>query len=78
MNLAVVGTNFIVPQFIDAAVRSGYFRLHSIMSRKIQSGVNFRHSNGYDKNVVVYDDIRDLVNDEKVDVVYIAPPNIAT
>ena len=75
LNLAVVGTNFIVPHFIDAAVRSGYFRLHSIMSRKIQSGFNFRHSNGYDKNVVVYDDIRDLVNDDKIDVVYIASPN---
>ena len=53
-NLAVVGTNFIVPRFIDAAEQSGYFRLHSILSRKIQSGVNFCESNRYANDVLVY------------------------
>jgi len=74
-NLAVIGTNFIVPKFIDAAEQSGYFHLYSIMSREIQSGVNFRDANKYNSKVVVYDNIDDMLNDDNVDVVYVASPN---
>jgi len=74
-NLAVVGTNFIVPKFVDAAERSGYFRLHSIMSRQIQSGVKFRYANKYKSDVVVYDNLEEMLNDSSLDVVYIASPN---
>ena len=74
-NLAVVGTNFIVPKFIDAAERSGYFSLYAIMSRKIQSGVRFRDANHHGQNVAVHDNMRDLLADDKVDVVYLASPN---
>ncbi len=74
-NLAVVGTNFIVPKFIAAAERSGYFRLHSITSRKIQSGVEFRNTNRYEDDVVVYDNIDDMLKNDSLDVVYIASPN---
>ncbi|ASJ73230.1 Gfo/Idh/MocA family protein [Granulosicoccus antarcticus] len=74
-NLAVVGTNFIVPRFIDAAERSGYFHLHSIVSRKTQSGLCFRSANGYDSDVVIHENIADMLNDDKVDVVYLASPN---
>ena len=74
-NLSVIGTNFIVPRFIDAAEQSGYFRLHSIMSRKIQSGEDFRKANNFDDDVLVYDSLNDLLNNDEVDVVYIASPN---
>ncbi len=75
LNLAVVGTNFIVPKFIDAAVRSGYFRLHAILSRNALSGINFRDANGYAISVVVFENMDDMLSDDKVDVVYIASPN---
>ena len=75
LNLAVVGTNFIVPKFIDAAQRSGCFCLHAILSREFHSGVAFRDANSYSEEVVVYDNIDDMLRDERVDVVYIASPN---
>ncbi len=74
-NLAVIGTNFIVPRFVDAAQRSGYFRLHSIMSRKLESGLTFREANHYEDDVLVYDNLQDMLNDDNVDAVYIASPN---
>lgn len=75
LNLVVVGTNFIVPKFIDAAERSGYFRLHAMLSRKVQSGVSFRDFNSYAEDVVIYDNIDCMLLDNKVDVVYLASPN---
>ncbi len=74
-NLAVIGTNFIAPKFIDAAERSAYFRLHSILSRKIQTGVNFRENNQYGNDVLVFNHLEEMLDDDRVDAVYIASPN---
>jgi len=75
LNLAVVGTNFIVPKFIERLNDPVFFRLHAILSRKLQSGHDFRSSNNYENSVVIYDQLDQMLRDDSVQVVYLASPN---
>lgn len=75
IRLAVVGTNFVVPKFIDGSVRSKYFTLHSIVSRKEETGRLFKQENGYSESVQTFTSVEEMLETSDVDVVYIASPN---
>lgn len=76
IKLGVIGTGFVVPKFIDGAIRSGYFSLEVIVSRKASTAREFKKENGYSDNVQVFRTIEEmLAESNNVDAVYIATPN---
>lgn len=75
IRLGVVGTGFVVPKFIDGAIRSGYFSLEAIVSRKVSTGKKFKKENGYFDDVKVFNTVEEMLASSNVDVVYIATPN---
>lgn len=75
IRLGVVGTGFVVPKFIEGAIRSGYFSLEAIVSRKVSTGSEFKKENGYSDSVKVFRTVEKMLVGSNVDVVYIATPN---
>jgi len=75
IQLGVVGTGFVVPKFIDGAIRSGYFSLKAITSRKASRGEEFKKENGYPDDIKVFNTVEEMMAGSDVDVVYIATPN---
>lgn len=75
IQLGVVGTGFVVPKFIDGAIRSGYFSLEAIVSRKASTGEEFKKENKYSDSVKVFRTVEEMLASSNVDVVYIATPN---
>lgn len=72
IRLAVIGTNWITDQFIDAALQSDEYQLVAVYSRHIESARVF--ADKYD-SPQLFDDLDALAKCEDVDVVYIASPN---
>lgn len=75
IRLGVVGTGFVVPKFIDGAIRSDYFLLEAIVSRNAATGRKFKKDNGYSESVKVFETVEEMLIGSSVDVVYIATPN---
>lgn len=75
IRLGVVGTGFVVPKFIDGAIRSGYFSLEAIVSRKASTGTAFKKENRYAEGVKTFKTLEDMFAGSNVDAVYIATPN---
>ncbi|TKI06948.1 Gfo/Idh/MocA family protein [Martelella alba] len=72
IRFAVIGTNWITRQFIDAAHGSGKMKLTAIYSRHIDQA---RHL-GIDYPVSHYfDALEDMARSDAIDAVYIASPN---
>ncbi|WP_413736901.1 Gfo/Idh/MocA family protein [Sodalis sp. RH21] len=72
IRFAVIGTNWITRQFIDAAHESGKLKLTAIYSRRIEQA----HNLGADYPVQHYFDSLDaLAASDAIDAVYIASPN---
>ncbi|ABU73249.1 Gfo/Idh/MocA family protein [Vibrio campbellii] len=70
--LAVIGTNWISQQFVEAAIQTKEFYLHAVYSRDVEKAREF----GSPYNVeAYYDNLDALGADESVDAVYIASPN---
>ncbi|HIF9073566.1 Gfo/Idh/MocA family protein [Photobacterium damselae] len=72
IKLAVVGTNWITDQFVEAALATEQFSLKAVYSRDIQRAQEFGlkyHATHY------YDKLEQLVDDTEIDAVYIASPN---
>ena len=72
VNLSVIGTSQIAVEFITAALKTGRFNLHSVYSRKYETGKNFALKFGCE-NVVT--DLSQLSTDFQCEAVYIASPN---
>ncbi|MDF2155342.1 Gfo/Idh/MocA family oxidoreductase [Vibrio sp. CAU 1672] len=70
--LAVIGTNWISRQFVEAALQTERFALHAVYSRDIDKAREFGQSFSA---AVYYDDLDRLASDHDVDAVYIASPN---
>jgi predicted dehydrogenase len=72
IRFAVIGTNWITRQFIDAAHESGKMKLTAIYSRQIAQA----HTLGLDYPVEYYfDSLEAMANSDVIDAVYIASPN---
>jgi len=72
IRFAVIGTNWITRQFIDAAHESGKLKLNAVYSRRIEQAQRF----GTDYTVQHYfDSLEALAVCEDIDAVYIASPN---
>lgn len=70
--LAVIGTNWISQQFVEAAIQTKEFCLQAVYSRDVVKAREF----GAPYNAVsYYDSLDDLGADSDVDAVYIASPN---
>ena len=74
MNIAVVGTNFISDNFMNAAYRVSDVTVSAVYSRKLDTGRAFAEKYGINK---VYTDYAEMLSDPELDAVYIASPNIA-
>ncbi|GAK82629.1 possible oxidoreductase [Vibrio ponticus] len=76
IRLAVIGTNWITDQFIEAALASGQYQLSAIYSRSLESAKAFaaKYAN-LSPLPVLFDDLAALATCADVDVVYIASPN---
>ena len=72
LKLGIIGTNWITHQFVGAAIETHQFDLHSIYSRSLESGLAFGETY---QQTNVYTDLASFLQDEELEVVYIASPN---
>ncbi|RJG51480.1 Gfo/Idh/MocA family protein [Motilimonas pumila] len=72
IRLAVVGTNWITAQFVDAALSTGLFELTAVYSRQLSRAEVFAEP--YQASLY-FDSLTALGECEQVDLVYIASPN---
>ncbi|EJV0275875.1 Gfo/Idh/MocA family oxidoreductase [Vibrio parahaemolyticus] len=70
--LAVIGTNWISQQFVEAAIQTQQFCLKAVYSRDIEKARLF--GTPYDADTY-YDSLEALGQDADIDAVYIASPN---
>ncbi|MFM2587195.1 Gfo/Idh/MocA family protein [Vibrio sp. TBV020] len=73
IRLAVIGTNWITDQFIDAALKSGEYELAAVYSRTLESAEQFAQKY---PSPALFDDLDELAQSPIIDAVYIASPNI--
>ncbi|MCK6265665.1 Gfo/Idh/MocA family oxidoreductase [Vibrio sp. ZSDE26] len=72
IRLAVIGTNWITDQFIEAALLTGSYRLSGVYSRNTESAKQF--SEKY-VSPEIFTDLDALAQSALIDAVYIASPN---
>lgn len=72
IKLAVIGTNWITDQFIEAALKTGEYQLTGVYSRSLESAQSFAEKY---ESPTLFTDIEELGKSPLVDVVYIASPN---
>lgn len=70
--LAIIGTNWISQQFVEAAIQTGEFSLKAVYSRDTEKARVFGAP--YNANTF-YDSLEALGKDPDIDAVYIASPN---
>ena len=70
---ATIGTSLIAEQFVTGANATGRLKLAAVYSRKHDTGDRFAKRFGCDK---IYTNLNELANDEEIDAVYIASPNV--
>ncbi|MGR5067678.1 MULTISPECIES: Gfo/Idh/MocA family protein [Vibrio] len=70
--LAVIGTNWISQQFVQAAIQTKEFCLHAVYSRDVDKARSFGSPYGAE---AYYDSLDALGEDADIDAVYIASPN---
>ncbi|CAE6945940.1 Gfo/Idh/MocA family protein [Vibrio sp. B1FLJ16] len=70
--LAIIGTNWISQQFVEAAIQTGEFSLSAVYSRDIEKARSFGTPFGAE---AFYDNLEALGKDSDIDAVYIASPN---
>ncbi|KJY84556.1 oxidoreductase [Vibrio galatheae] len=73
IRLAIIGTNWITDQFVEAALKTGEYQLAAVYSRSLESAGQFAEK--YDAPAL-FDDIDALAASPLFDVVYIASPNV--
>lgn len=72
LQLATIGTSWITDSFIEAALATDYYELHTVYSRSKETGEKFAKKYG-EVNVVI--DLHSLMEIREIDVVYVASPN---
>ncbi len=72
-SFAVIGRNFVVDSFLEAAAERDDVRLSAVYSRREDTGRTFAEKHGVAR---VYTDLSALAADSTLDFVYIASPNL--
>lgn len=72
LRLGTIGTSWITDSFITAALNTGSYELAEVYSRTAEKGRKFSKKYG---KISVEDDFDRFINNEKLDVIYIASPN---
>lgn len=72
IKIGIIGTNFISDFFVSGAKELGKFELHSVYSRRQETGRQFADRHGIP---AVYDDMEAFLSDSALEAVYIASPN---
>ncbi|WP_047042250.1 Gfo/Idh/MocA family protein [Vibrio mexicanus] len=75
IKLAVVGTNWITKQFVDAALETGRFVLSAVYSRREESAKAFAAQFENSEQVTLFSDLDELGKSDKAQAVYVASPN---
>ncbi len=76
IKLAIIGSNWITDQFIEAAIASGRYQLSAVYSRSLDKAQQFAQKYlAANPNLQCFNDLELLGRSEDVDVVYIASPN---
>ncbi|SJZ84503.1 Predicted dehydrogenase [Pilibacter termitis] len=73
LNLGIIGTNWITGAFVDAALLTKEYKLHSVYSRTLESAGRF--AGKYGESIELFDSLDAFLSDETLDIVYIASPN---
>lgn len=71
LNAAVVGTGFMAGRMAAVLNASGTVRSYAVVSRDLDRALQFGRENGFKK---AYDSMEKMLEDKKVDLVYIATP----
>ena len=71
LNVAVVGTGYMASRMSAVLGSSGLVRPYAVVSRDIDRALRFGRENGFKK---AYDSMEQMLDDKKVDLVYIATP----
>lgn len=72
IRLAIIGTNWITEQFVEAALATQQYRLTAVYSRQLATAQSFKYCSD---NVACFDDIHQLAKSKTFDAIYIASPN---
>ncbi len=72
LNWGILGTSFISGEMADAIVEEGNTRLYSVAGRSAAPLIEFAEKYSIENR---YNDYDALINDENVDIIYIALPN---
>ncbi|KLN65128.1 MULTISPECIES: Gfo/Idh/MocA family protein [Vibrio] len=73
IRLAIIGTNWITDQFVEAALKTGEYQLSAVYSRSLESAEQFAEKYA---SPVLFDDLDLMATSPLFDVVYIASPNV--
>jgi len=73
IRLAIIGTNWITDQFVEAALKTGEYQLCAVYSRSLESAGQFADKYA---SPALFDDLDELAVSSLFDVVYIASPNV--
>ena len=71
LNAAVVGTGYMASKMSEVISSSGAVRPYAVVSRDLDRALQFGREKGYKK---AYDSMEKMLDDKKVDLVYIATP----
>lgn len=72
IRIAVVGTNWITRQFVDAAHESGHYKLTAVYSRTLEQAQTFASDYMVEH---LFTDLEAMAKSDAIDAVYIASPN---
>jgi predicted dehydrogenase len=72
IRLAIIGTNWITEQFVEAALLTQQYSLSAVYSRQLATAQSFKYTND---DVACFDDINELAKSTTFDAIYIASPN---
>ncbi|MBJ9999922.1 Gfo/Idh/MocA family protein [Erwinia sp. S38] len=72
IRFAVVGTNWITRQFVDAAHETGKFKLTAVYSRTLEQAQTFANDYPVEQ---LFDSLEAMAQSDLIDAVYIASPN---
>ncbi|MFG1173290.1 Gfo/Idh/MocA family protein [Erwiniaceae bacterium CAU 1747] len=72
IRFAVVGTNWITRQFVDAAHETGKFKLTAVYSRTLEQARTFASDYPVEQ---LFDSLEEMARSDLIDAVYIASPN---
>lgn len=74
IRFAVIGTNWITRQFVEAAHESGKYKLTAVYSRSLEQAQHFANDFSVEH---LFTSLEAMAESDAIDAVYIASPNSA-